>query len=87
MRYIKFEVNTPYVGTEDTIYEVFSDDTTDDFLENYLEELIHNNAESYEYLATGWDEDFDDEEERNDYYTNCEGYWEEITEKEFNEEN
>lgn len=87
MRYIKFEVYTSYVGTEDTIYEKFSDDTTDSFLEEYLDELIRNNAESYEYLATGWDEEFDDEEEKDNYYADCGGYWEEITKEKFDEEN
>lgn len=86
-RYIKFIVGTPYTGTEDTIYEIYSGDTTDSFLNEILEEYINDNAESYEYLATGWDEEFDDEEEKDNYYADCGGYWEEITKEKFDEEN
>ena len=86
-RYIKFIVGAPYIGTEETIYEIYSGDTTDDFLNEVLEEHIRNNAESYEYLACGWGEDFESEEDRDNYYADCGGYWEEITKEKFDEEN
>ena len=55
------------------------------------EEFAQLNAESYEYLVTGWDDDnFDDEDEEaealENYYADCVGKWEEITEEEYNEE-
>lgn len=86
-RYIKFTVGTPYAGTEDTIYEIYSGNTTDNFLNEMLKEYIYNNAESYEYLATGWGEDFESEEDEEDYYADCWGEWIEITKQEFKEEN
>lgn len=84
-RYIKFIVGTPYTGTEDTIYEIYSGDTTDSFLNEILEEYISDNAESYEYLATGWCEGFESEEDRDNYYTDCWGKWIEITRQDFEE--
>jgi len=85
-RYIKFIVGTPYIGTEETIYEIYSGDTTDDFLNKILEEHICNNAESYEYLATGWGEDFESEEDRDNYYADCWGEWIDMTKEEFEKE-
>lgn len=38
-----------------------------------MEDLVRDNAEGFEYLATGWGEDFETEEEREDYYADC-GY-------------
>ena len=52
------------------------------------EEFGQLNAESFEYLVTGWDgdnfEDADEEAEALDnYYADCTGTWEEIDQKEF----
>jgi hypothetical protein len=62
---------TPYCGT-DTTYWVFADHEGD-IPEETLNEWVMENAEGYEYLVTGWDEDFETEEEREDYYADC-GY-------------
>ena len=52
----------------------------------YAEEAIYDYAESYTYVATGWDEGFESEEEEEAYYDNCTFYIEEITEEEYQEE-
>ena len=44
-----------------------------------------DNAQSFEYIVTGWDENFELEEEREDYYGNLECGWEEITKEEYEE--
>lgn len=60
---------TPYCGT-DTTYWVFADHEGD-IPKEELDDWVHENAESFEYLATGWDEDFETEEDREDYYADC----------------
>ena len=62
---------TPYCGT-DTIYWVFADHEGD-IPEEELNDWVYENAGSFEYLATGWDEDFETEEDREDFYADC-GY-------------
>lgn len=81
--YYKFTAWTPYAGAEDEIYEEFNKPPTDNELKEILDEHIQLTAESYEYLATGWGEDFENKEERNNYYADCDGEWEEITEEEY----
>ena len=54
--------------------------------EAYAEENIYEYADSYSYVATGWDEGFESEEEEEAYYENCTFDIEEITEEEYQEE-
>lgn len=91
MFYFRFTADTPYCGTENTDYRAFEERPTDAELDEMAEEFGQLNAESYEYLVTGWDDDnFDDGDEKDealeDYYAACIGTWEEITEEEYNEE-
>lgn len=81
--YYRFTAWTPYAGTEDEFCCEFDKPLTEQELKEMLEEHIQTTAEGYEYLATGWDGDFEDEEERNNYYADCDGEWEEITEEEY----
>ena len=60
---------TPYCGS-DMEYWVFAD-SEDDILKDDLETWAYENGESYEYLATGWGEDFESEEVRDEYYAEC----------------
>lgn len=90
MFYFKFTAGTPYCGTENTHYRGLEERPTDAELNEMAEEFGQLNAESYEYLVTGWEDDnFEDEDEEaealEDYYANCYGFWEEITEEEFRE--
>ena len=90
MFYFKFTADTPYCGTEITNYRGFDERPTDTELDEMAEEFGLLNAESFEYLVTGWGEDnFDNEDEEaeaiDNYYADCTGTWEEITEEEFRE--
>ena len=90
MFYFRFTADTPYCGTELVDYQKFEERPTDAELDKIAEDLAHNNAESYEYLVIGWNDDnFEDEDEEaealENYYADCCGSWEEITEEEFEE--
>lgn len=90
MFYFKFTADTPLCGTENTHYRGFEERPTDAELDEMAEEFAQLNAESYEYLVTGWNDDnFEDEDEEaealENYYADCTGKWEEITEEEFRE--
>lgn len=67
----KVTCTTPYCGTDMECW-VFAD-SEEDIDKADLDMWIQENAESYEYLATGWEEDFEDEQARDDYYADC-GY-------------
>lgn len=84
MIYIKFTYDTPYVGTAEHDYLAFSDDTTEDFLNEWAENGAQTNGESYEYLIEGWNEE-PTEEELEDYWEGVVGYWERITKEEWEE--
>lgn len=62
---------TPYCGT-DTTYWVLAAKENDIDTED-IDIWVHEGAESFEYLATGWGDDFETEEDREDYYADC-GY-------------
>ena len=92
MFYFRFTADTPYSGTENTDYREFEERPTNAELDEMAEEFGQLNAESFEYLVTGWNddnyEDKDEEEEAlEDYYADCTGTWEEITKEEYLEEN
>ena len=91
MFYFRFTADTPYCGTELVNYQKFEERPTDAELDEMAEDIARSNAESFEYLITGWDDDsFEDEDEEaealENYYADCTGTWEEITEEEYNEE-
>lgn len=87
MAYFQIVVNTPYSGTRQEEYiecETMAEATL------IAEDFCRNNAEDYEYLISGWnDENFEDmsEEEQieklEEYYSNCDWYVDEITAKEY----
>ena len=102
MRYIKFSGDAGYCGTTFEHYEKFEDsealkeDSLDtEYLDSYLEDLIHDNGESYEYLATGQihRDDYDSLDEfeealgqaTEDFWGSCSGTWEEISKEEYEE--
>jgi hypothetical protein len=86
MFYFRFTADTPYCGTENTDYRKFEERPTDAELDEMAEEFAQLNAESYEYLATGWSNgNCEDTVALEMYYADCTGTWEEITEEEFEE--
>ena len=54
MFYFKFTADTPICGTEHIKYHEFKERPTDAELDEIAEELAQINAESYEYIITGW---------------------------------
>lgn len=85
MRFIKFFGENGYCGCDFEQYEAYEDDMTDDVLDEIAADLVQENAENYEYTATGWGNSFESEEDREFYYENASGGWEEVTEEEYNE--
>lgn len=86
MVYIKFVGGNGYCGCDWEEYQAFEEFNEKEF-DEILEELSYENAESYEYVATGWGEDFETEDDREDYYDRAlsEGNWFEVTEEEYEE--
>lgn len=86
MVYIKFVGGNGYCGCDWEEYQVFEEFNEKEF-DEILEELSYENAESYEYIATGLGEDFETEDDREDYYDRAlsEGNWFEVTEEEYEE--
>ena len=85
--YYKIVVNTPYCGTEQ---EEYVECETLEEAEAFAEELCRNNAEGYEYLVSGWDDEYFEDltkeeqaEELENYYADCNWYVEEISEEEY----
>lgn len=92
MLYVKFVLGTAYCGTEEIIKHKYENNCTDRDIEEEFFEEVRNNAESYEYLLTGWNgENFEDlseeevEDELENYYNSAKenSYWEYITIEEY----
>lgn len=83
MRYIHFYGDAGYCGTDYHIFDTYPDDTSDTQIENDSDDHRRNNASGFEYLETGWDGEFEDEEAYEAYYENATGYWDELSEKEY----
>ena len=94
MRYIKFTASTPYCGTDNERYVAFSDDATNQDVEEYADDLARENGEGFEYLVFGWDadpvgdgemteEEYD--EAIDNYYADCHCEYEDVSEEEFME--
>jgi hypothetical protein len=93
MRYYKIKTSTIYCGTEETHYIASEEPMSEEELRETTEELTRENAESFEYLVTGWDgeniEDMTEDEVQemlDNYYADCSGEWCEISEEEYKEE-
>lgn len=87
MKYFKIVCRTPYSGTD---MEVYMTAEKEEDLYNEAEQLNLQNAESYEYLVTGWDDDeFDNEDDRlealENYYADSNWDIEEVTKEEYEE--
>ena len=90
MFYYKITADTPYCGTEAEDYRSFEERPSVEELDELTEEFARLNAEGYEYLVSGWhNENFEDmteeeqQEQLDNYYADCYGGWEEITEEQY----
>jgi hypothetical protein len=93
MFYYKITADTPFCGTNCEDYVASKEELTPAELDEMAEELCRSNAESYEYCITGWDdemlEDMTEEEQTEiieNYYADCDGSWEQISQEEFESE-
>ncbi len=57
MFYYKFTATTEYCGTECEEFHKFENKPSEEELRVMAQEIAHDNAESYEYLVTGWDDE------------------------------
>lgn len=92
MFYYKFIAETPYCGTEGEKYVCSKEKLSQTELDEMSEEFVRENAKGYEYLVTGWDDEYTDGMSEDEiyelienYYANCSGSWEEITKEEVEE--
>ncbi len=90
MKYVKFTAFAVYAGTEDERYIEFEDSVSEAEIKEYAEEICRDNAESFEYLVTGWDNDnFETEEEAEEalenYRADCSCQWIYVTKEEYEE--
>lgn len=101
--YVHFNATTPYCGTDDDVYDAFDaiegkdiiagELTAEfrDFLQNYLQDVIDENAGQYSHnidYDDGEDEQETDEnreQAEEDYYGDCGGSYEIITEEDYEE--
>ena len=92
MKYYAFDADTDYCGTENTYYEAFVDEPTENELNEIAEEIRIENADSFEYMVFGWDYDpVEDgemteeeyEEAIDDYRSSCTCTWREISQEEY----
>ena len=95
MKYYAFDADTEYCGTENTYYEAFTDEPTENELNEIAEEIRIENADSFEYLVFGWDYDpveegemteEEHEEAIDDYRSSCTCTWREISQEEYEAE-
>ena len=89
MKYYVFKGSTPYCGTDFEEYVAFGDEVTEKELADYAEELAMGQADSFEYLVTGWNNENEYDEEDLEYFRNDtleNTYWEEISEEEYKAE-
>lgn len=81
-RYIIVTRSNGYCGCDSTECYIFPEGTTNEEIDKYIEEGMYDYAESYEYVARGWDEDWEDEDEAEAYYNECCFDWHDATEEE-----
>lgn len=76
MKYIKAKYNTGYCGTDRTDYLIFTDDYTDEDIDNYIYELAAQHCESYGVedtsdMSFGWSVIKPEEIERGETWINA----------------
>ena len=74
MKYVHFWGGNGYCGCEYEEYVMFSDEFPEEEIDDYSAELAYQNAEFFEYAATGWYDDFETEDDREAYYEDALSY-------------
>ena len=81
-RYIIATRNNGYCGCDETECYIFPEGTTDKEIDKYIEEGMYDYAENYENSVRGYDEDWENEDEAQEYYDNCCFDWRDASENE-----
>jgi len=82
-RYVIVTRYNGYCGCDSTEYYIFPEGMADGEIDEYIEEGMYDYAEDYEYVARGgWDEDWESEDDREEYYNNCGFDWREADDEE-----
>ena len=81
--FVRITYSNGYCGCDET--EVIEVENMEE-AKTYAAEGVDNYAETYTYVATGWNEEFESEEEETEYYESCIYDIEEISEEEYQEE-
>lgn len=83
MRYFFVHGGTGYCGCDfEDVFEC-PDEVTEAEVDQITSEMALDNGEIYEYVASGWEEEFETEQDRDDYYAGCWCDWEEITKEQY----
>lgn len=83
MKYVQMWAENGYCGCNAEQYLEYEDNTTDKEIDIDCDEMIAKNAEDFAYVATGWNNGFEDEQAEADYYVDCTGGWEYVSKKEY----
>ena len=81
-RYIIATRNNGYYGCDETEYYIFPEGTTDKEIDKYIEEGMYDYAEDYVNSVRGYDKDWENEDEEQEYYDNCCFDWRDASENE-----
>lgn len=89
MKYVRFYGGNGYCGCDYEYYEEFPDDIPESELNIISQDYAYENAESFEYVVTGWGESWESPEDRDDYYDSIFDYcgWDYCSQEEFEENN
>ena len=79
---VKFYFGNGYVGCDQEEMMFYPKDTPARMINIDVNEWGHENADSYAYVALGWEEDYT-EEEYEDYVNNCDWGWHDATWEEY----
>lgn len=87
MKYVRFYGGNGYCGCDYEDYVVFDDNCPEREIDDYSEQLAYENAENFEYVVTGWNSDFETEDDRELYYEDALSYcgWDYCSKEEFEE--
>lgn len=87
MKYVRFYGGNGYCGCDYEEYYEFDDSVSEESIEEISQELAYEYAESYEYVATGWGQSWETEDDEIEYYDNAhdEAGWDYCTKEEFEE--
>lgn len=83
MLYVKCFCENGYCGCDMEDVLTFEEGTSEIEIDECIRDIAIDHAESFEYVATGWGNDFESDEDRDFYYENIDYSWKYITKEEY----